>query len=84
MKRHKFKKISFIVFIAIYLMSYFLQSFLYVDFGNKVYAANSMEEQLDYTNIVAILVDNSIYNSLQDDIEWYSQTYLQGSTSAYQ
>jgi len=65
-------------------MSYFLQSFSFVDFGNKVYAANNMEDQIDYTNIVAILVDNSIYNSLQDEIEWYSQTYIQWSTSAYQ
>ena len=67
-----------------YLVSYILQSFSYLDFGNKVYAAGDWEDQIGYTNVVAILVDNSIYNALQDDIEWYSQIYLQGSTSIYQ
>ena len=84
MKNHKTKKILCLVMAIFYLVSYILQAFSYVDFGNKVYAAGNWENQISYTNIVAILVDNSIYNSLQDDIEWYSQTYLQGSTSTYQ
>ena len=77
MKLSKFKKVSCIILIAIYLLSYFLESLNYVDFGHKAYALNTHESQLDYTNIVAILVDNNIYNSIDDDIQRYAQNYIQ-------
>jgi len=57
---------------AIYLLYYFLQSFFFFDF-NKVYAEN----QLDYTNLVAVLVDNQIYDDLEDEIKRYTQKYIQ-------
>ncbi|HRX63772.1 MAG TPA: hypothetical protein P5060_01570 [Candidatus Absconditabacterales bacterium] len=57
-------------------MSYFLQSISFFDFG-KVYAEN----QLDYTNLVAIFVDDDIYNDIKDDVQRYAQDYIQGSDS---
>jgi len=53
-------------------MSYFLQSISFFDFG-KVYAEN----QLDYTNLVAIFVDDDIYNDIKDDVQRYAQDYIQ-------
>ncbi len=73
MKTNLIKKyIAFFTGI-IYLLSYFLQSFFFFDF-NKVYAA---ENQLDYTNLVAVLVDNKIYDEISDEIERYAQDYIQ-------
>jgi hypothetical protein len=53
-----------------------LQSFSFLDFGvilNKTYA----EDQIEYTNLVAIFVDDKIYDDIKDDIKRYSQTYIQ-------
>gem|GEM_PF-5083352 len=56
-----------------YALSTFFQSFSFFDF-NKVYA---QENQLDSTNLVAVFVDDKLYNTLDNDIQRYAQDYIQ-------
>ena len=80
MTNNLIKKYSVSFILAIYVLAYFLQSLSFFDFGlilNKTYA----ESQLDYTNIVAIFVDEEIYDDIETDIKRYTQTYIQGEDS---
>lgn len=44
---------------------------------NKVYAANTTENQIDYKNIVAIIVNDKIYGGIRNELEWYVEDYIQ-------
>lgn len=80
MKNNLAKKYSVLCVLAIYVLAYFLQSFSFFDFGiilDKTYA----EDQLDYTNLVAVFVDDKIYDDIKDDVKRYAQTYIQGDNS---
>jgi hypothetical protein len=58
--------------LVIYIVSYFLQSWFFVDFW-KIFAENP----IDRTNLVAVFVDKDIYASSKSDIEWYATQYIQ-------
>jgi hypothetical protein len=45
--------------------------------GNQVYAANTTENQIDYKNIVAIIVNDKIYGGIKNELEWYVEDYIQ-------
>jgi hypothetical protein len=47
--------------------------------GNQVYAARSenSENKIDYTNIVAIIVNDKIYGGIKNELEWYVEDYIQ-------
>ncbi|MCK9466717.1 MAG: FG-GAP-like repeat-containing protein [Candidatus Absconditabacterales bacterium] len=79
MRNGLIKKYSIFLVLLVYAVSTFLQSFSFLDF-NKVYA---QESQLNYTNLVAIFVDDKIYGSLENNIERYAKTYIQGADSNY-
>ncbi len=68
------KQITF--FITIYILSYLLNTFFFINF-NKTKA----EDSLRSTNIVAILVDQNIYNNLSSDIQRYTKDYIQKEIS---
>ena len=75
--KNKTKKIFTVFILGIYLLVNFFQSAAYT--WNKVYAAStsSTESQIDYTNIVAVLVNDKIYDGIKDKIEWYATKYIQ-------
>jgi hypothetical protein len=76
MKNNLIKKYSVLSVLAIYILAYFFQSFSFLELGiilNKTYA----EDQSEYTNLVAIFVDDKIYDDIEDDIKRYSKTYIQ-------
>ena len=73
--RNKTKKILVSIVLWVYLLTNFFQSVLYR--WNTVYAAWPSEDMFDYTNIVAIIVNDRIYNSIKTDVEWYAKTYIQ-------
>ena len=73
--RNKTKKIIALILVSIYWLSNFLQNWLYI--WDTVYAAPSQEDQIEYTNIVAIIVNDKIYNQIKNDVEWYATNYIQ-------
>ena len=79
--RNKTKKILISIVLGVYLLTNFLQSGLYT--WNAVYAASSQSNQNNYTNqtkitnIVAIIVNDKIYDRIKGDVEWYATTYIQ-------
>ena len=77
MRNRLIKKYAVMLVMWVYALSTFFQSFSFLDF-NKVYAA---ENQLDYTNLVAVFVDNKLYNPLESDIKRYAQNYIQWKDS---
>lgn len=76
---NKTKKIFISIVLGVYLLTNFFQSVLYR--SNTVYAAWISEDMLDYTNIVAIIVNDQIYDRIKSDIEWYATTYIQWKDS---
>lgn len=58
--------------LLIYSLSYFLQSWFFVDFWS-VFAENP----LDRTHLVAVFVDKDIYQDAKSDIERYATEYIQ-------
>jgi hypothetical protein len=58
--------------LLIYSLSYFLQSWFFIDFGS-VFAENP----LDRTHLVAVFVDKDIYQDTKSDIERYATDYIQ-------
>ncbi|MCF7835358.1 VCBS repeat-containing protein, partial [Candidatus Gracilibacteria bacterium] len=70
------QKRQIILFIIIYIFSYLLNTFFFIDF-NKIKA----EDSIDSTNLVAVLVDKNIYNSLSSEIQRYSTQYIQKEIS---
>jgi predicted DNA-binding ribbon-helix-helix protein len=68
------KQIMF--FITIYILSYFLNTFFFINF-NKTKAEDSIKS----TNIIAILVDQSIYDNLSSEIQRYTKDYIQKEVS---
>lgn len=74
--RNKTKKIIISIILGVYILSNFFQSALY-NTWNNVYAATMKEEKIDYTNIVAIIVDNDIYTWIQSNLQRYAKTYIQ-------
>ena len=55
-----------------YCLSYFLQSWFFVDFG-AVFAESSLKR----THLVAVFVDKDIYQDAKSDVEWYATDYIQ-------
>ena len=76
---NKNKKIISSIILGVYLMTNFFQSMLYS--GNSVYATNTTENQIDYKNIVAIIVNDDIYSEIKSDIERYADKYIQWNTN---
>lgn len=70
------QKKQIILFIIIYILSYLLNTFFFVNFNET-----KAEDSLDSTNIVALLVDKKIYNSLSSEIQRYSTQYIQKEIS---
>ena len=70
------QKKQIIFFITIYILSYFLNAFFFVNFS-KIKA----EDSLKSTNIIAILVDQNIYNDLSSEIKRYTIEYIQKEIS---
>jgi hypothetical protein len=65
------KKVGVWTLLVIYILSYFMQSFFFA-------TPNALaEDSFKHTNLVAVLVDNSIYDSVKGDIDRYAQNYIQ-------
>ena len=78
--RNRSKKVLTLIILGVYLIANFFQSMIYS--GNKVYAArnNSWESQINYKNIVAIIVNDDLYNginNIRSELEWYVEKYIQ-------
>lgn len=71
-----YKKYSLIILLLIYVLSYFLQSWFFVDLWG-VFAENPTNK----TNLIAVFVDKNIYQESKSDIEWYSKDYIQQKIS---
>jgi len=81
MKNNLIKKYSVLFVGMIYMLSYFFQSLSFFNFSlilNTVYA----EDQLDYTNLVAVFVDDKIYDDIENDMQRYAQEYIQWEDSS--
>ena len=74
--RNKTKKILISIVLGVYILTTFFQSAIY-GWKNTVYAAWTHEEKLDYTNIVAIIVNDDIYSRIESDVKWYATNYIQ-------
>lgn len=58
--------------LLIYSLSYFLQSWFFVDLWNVL-----AENPTNRTNLVAIFVDKDVYQNSKSYIEWYATDYIQ-------
>lgn len=74
--RNRTKKIFITIILSIYILTNFFQSAPFY-WWNTVYAARYQENQIDYTNIVAILVNDKIYDRIKSDVQRYATTYIQ-------
>ena len=70
------QKKQIIFFITIYILSYFLNSFFFVNFSKT-----KAEDSIENTNIIAILVDQNIYSDLSSEIKRYTTDYIQKEVS---
>ncbi|MFZ2718776.1 MAG: VCBS repeat-containing protein, partial [Candidatus Absconditicoccaceae bacterium] len=70
------QKKQIIFLITIYVLSYFLNSLFFINFDKT-----KAEDSLKSTNIIAILVDQNIYNDLSDEIQRYTKNYIQKEVS---
>jgi len=68
-------KISIATFILIYIFSYILQNLFFVDW--KVHAESTGSQ----TNLVAVIIDQDIYQSIKSDVQWYTTNYIQKQIS---
>lgn len=73
------KRFIVCLILGIYILNNFSQFALYT--WDTVNAARIQENQTDHTNIIAILVDNQIYPSIKNDVQWYATKYIQWSTN---
>jgi hypothetical protein len=69
--RFKAKKILLWSTIAIYLGSSFLQYF------STFFQVRAAEKNIPRINLITVLVDDSIYSSIQSDIQRYTTSYIQ-------
>jgi hypothetical protein len=69
--RDKGKRKLVITTLLIYCGALLLQDF------SAFFETKALEQNVPHINIVAILVDDKIYNSIQDDLERYSTQYIQ-------
>ena len=67
----KFKKIFLFSTIIVYCASFLLQSNL------GLFQALAKEVNTPRVKIVAILVDDKIYNGISGDLNWYATSYIQ-------
>jgi hypothetical protein len=67
------KKLLATFIIIIYSLSLFFYDF--IRFGV------SAEDTIESTNLVAIFVDEDMYDDIEDDIERYASDYIQGTIS---
>ena len=70
------KKINIRFLLVVYWLSFLLNQVFFVDF-KKVFA----EDNLSKTNIVAIIVDEDVYNKNESNIKWYATDYVQKNVS---
>jgi hypothetical protein len=69
--RNQRKKTFILSTLIIYLISLFTQQF------SALFEVRAQTKNTPHVNIVAVLVDNAIYNQLAKDIEWYATSYIQ-------
>lgn len=67
----KSKKICILTTIIVYCASFFLQS------GLSLLQTRAKETNIPRVNIVAVLVDDKIYNQISEDLQWYATGYIQ-------
>lgn len=70
------KKINIRFLLVVYWLSFLLNQLFFVDF-KKVFA----EDNFSKTNIVAIIVDDDVYNKNQANIKRYATDYVQKNVS---
>ncbi|HCB52057.1 TPA: hypothetical protein DEP21_05875 [Patescibacteria group bacterium] len=70
------KKYSIWFLLIIYVLSYFMQSWFFVDAGSIT--TESVQKR---THLVAVIVDKDIYQNLKSDVEWYATEYIQNQIS---
>ena len=71
----KFKKTCLLTTIVVYCASFLLQS----NFG--LFEILAKDDSIPRVNVVAILVDNSIYDWIESNLKWYASDYVQGKLS---
>jgi len=75
--KHFLQKRRFVIFLlVIYTFSYILNSLFFVDWNN-VFA----EDPLANNNLVVVLVEDDLYDEIEDDVEWYAVEYIQKRVS---
>ena len=67
----KFKKICLLSTIIVYCASFLIQSNL------GFFQAWAKEVNTPRVNIVAVLVDDKIYDAISGDLNWYATSYIQ-------
>ena len=71
----KFKKVCLLSTIIVYCASFLLQS------NFVLFETWAKETNIPRVNIVAILVDNKIYDGISDNLKWYATNYVQNKLS---
>jgi hypothetical protein len=71
----KFKKICLLSTIIVYCASFLLQS------NFVLFETRAKETNIPRVNVVAILVDNKIYDGISDNLKWYASNYVQNKLS---
>ena len=67
----KGKKILILSTVIVYCASFLLQS------GFSLLQTRAQETNIPRVNVVAVLVDDKIYNQISDDLERYTKNYVQ-------
>lgn len=68
------RKILIFWFLLIYSISLIFNNYIFLIWSSPVEASEEQEKSI---NLVAIFVDNNIYQNIKQDIEWYSKNYVQ-------
>jgi len=71
-----FKKKFIFLFIVVYFFSYVLNILFFVNWKNVI-----AEKTLIDTSLVAIFVEEWLYDDIKDDIDWYATKYVQSQLS---
>ncbi|MDR0370209.1 MAG: hypothetical protein LBH96_07110 [Candidatus Peribacteria bacterium] len=69
--RVKGKKLLLWNTIIIYICTHFLQYF------STLFEVRAAERNIPRINIVTVIVDDSIYSQIENEIKWYTTDYIQ-------
>ncbi|MDR0650297.1 MAG: hypothetical protein LBG59_02580 [Candidatus Peribacteria bacterium] len=69
--RHQGKKTFILTTLIVYLVSLFTQQF------SVLFEVRAQTTNIPHINIVTVFVDDSIYEPLKSDIQWYATQYIQ-------